>query len=208
MAANYRSIIEHYEACLREHGDNHRGVDWPSESDAKKRYDVMLDVISESDDRPVSLLDFGCGTAHLYEHMLAKSVRGVVYTGLDISSKFVEHAKQKYPENNYFITNLLESDADLPVFDYVVMNGVFTEKCDLSYEQMLDYFQKMLRLIFPHARKGIAFNVMSKQVDWQRDDLFHLPMDTLGNFLAEELTRNFVIRSDYGLYDYTVYVYR
>ena len=48
---------------------------------------------------------------------------------------------------------------------------------------------------------------MSKQVDWERDDLFHLPLDLLADYLTRNLSRHFVIRNDYGLYEYTVYVY-
>ena len=56
--------------------------------------------------------------------------------------------------------------------------------------------------------KGVAFNVMSKHVDWERDDLFHLPFDEMAGFVTRNLTRNFVIRNDYGLFEYTVYLYR
>ena len=94
------------------------------------------------------------------------------------------------------------------MFDYIVMNGLFTAKCDLSFEAMLEYFQRLVRRVFAKARKGIAFNVMSKQVDWEREDLFHLPFDMLASFLAREVSRHFVIRHDYGLYEYTTYVYR
>ena len=66
----------------------------------------------------------------------------------------------------------------------------------------------MLRRVWPRAREGLAFNVMSKHVDWERDDLFHLSTDLLLAFLKSELSRHVVIRHDYGLYEYTVYVYR
>ena len=56
--------------------------------------------------------------------------------------------------------------------------------------------------------KGVAFNVMSKAVDWEREDLFHLPADLLIDFLTKKLTRNFIIRNDYGLYEYTTYIYK
>jgi hypothetical protein len=49
---------------------------------------------------------------------------------------------------------------------------------------------------------------MSKQVDWERDDLFYLSLDDLAKCLTSQVTRNFVIRNDYGLYEYTAYVYR
>lgn len=49
---------------------------------------------------------------------------------------------------------------------------------------------------------------MSWHVDWQRDDLFHLPCDTLLAFLKAEVSRHVVLRADYGLWEYTTYVYR
>jgi len=57
-------------------------------------------------------------------------------------------------------------------------------------------------------RGGVAFNVMSKDVDWEREDLFHLPLNVLSNFLTKEVTRDFIIRYDYGLYEYTTYLYK
>ena len=88
------------------------------------------------------------------------------------------------------------------------MNGVFTEKVSLSHEEMWPYFQSVVKAAFAHARRGLAFNVMSKQVDWERDDLFHVPLDDLAWFLTLEVSRHIVIRADYGLYEYTTYVYR
>jgi hypothetical protein len=93
-------------------------------------------------------------------------------------------------------------------FDYVVMNGVFTEKRELTFDEMFDYFKQVMRVVFPKVRQGLAFNVMSKAVDWERDDLFHLPTDLLIAFLVKELSRHFIIRNDYGLYEYTVYLYK
>ena len=66
----------------------------------------------------------------------------------------------------------------------------------------------MLMRVFAKARKGVAFNVMSKSVDWERDDLFHLSADRLITFLTKSLSRHFIIRNDYGLYEYTTYVYK
>jgi hypothetical protein len=49
---------------------------------------------------------------------------------------------------------------------------------------------------------------MSKQVDWERDDLFHLPLDVMSSFVSANLSRRFVVRHDYPLFEYTTYVYR
>lgn len=205
----YRAIVEHYEACLERHGDTHLGVDWPNPQDADTRHRVMLDVVRDRDRTPgATLLDFGCGTSHLYDFMLREGIDGVDYSGLDLSPRFVEVSRGKHPDNRYWCMDLLAGDGELPEFDYVVMNGVFTEKLALSHEEMFAYMRELIGRVWGHTRLGMAFNVMSKHVDWERDDLFHLPFDDLAAWLVSSLSRNFVIRADYGLYEYTTYVYR
>lgn len=207
--AKYSTIVKHYEECLARHGDSHLGVDWPNEHDAEKRYSVMLGVIREmTQNEPVSLLDFGCGASHLYGYLQSHERKGIRYTGLDAAAAFCDLSRSKYPENDYLCVDVLAEPERLGEYDYVVMNGVFTEKRDLSFDEMFEYFKEVLRVVFPKTRRGLAFNVMSKAVDWERSDLFHLPTDPLIAFLVNELSRHFVIRNDYGLYEYTVYVYK
>lgn len=203
----HRTIISHYEACLARHGDSHLGVDWPNKQDAVKRYAVMLDMI-EIHRAEATLLDFGCGASHLYDFLQQSGRSGITYHGLDASPAFYELSRNKYPENTYYCLDVIADPEKLAEFDYVIMNGVFTEKCDLEFHEMLAYFQQVLRTVFSKVRCGLAFNVMSSAVDWERDDLFHLPLDTLAAFLTKEISRHFVIRNDYGLYEYTVYVYK
>lgn len=205
---NYQKIIAHYEDCLDKHGDTHLGVDWPNPTDALIRYQVMLDIIREKTLPKVSLLDFGCGAAHLYAYILANHLNYIEYSGLDISEKFINLALQKYPGIKYYCLDILQSSVSLPEFDYIVFNGVFTEKRELSHDEMWEYFKQVILKTSKLARKGIAFNVMSSHVDWERDDLFHVPMDKLAAFLVKEVSRDFVIRNDYRLYEYTTYVYR
>jgi hypothetical protein len=203
----YRRLVEHYEGCLARHGDTHLGVDWPRPDDAETRYTVMLGAVRPGDG-VASLLDFGCVDWHIHEYMILNQVRDVRYAGLDLSERFVALCRSKHPGVDYYCADVLKDGIGrLPRFDYVVANGMFTEKRELPFDAMLAYFEAMVPHLFAMARVGIAFNVMSSHVDWERDDLFHLPIDTLGRFLTKEVTRHFV-RNDYGLYEYTVYAYR
>lgn len=204
----YHSIVSHYEDCFARHGDTTQGVDWPNLPDLQKRFDVMLDVVRQPQ-RSATLLDFGCGTGMLYDHILESSrSEHIIYSGLDLSETFVGHCRQKFPDTPFYLVDLLQQPNQLGKYDYIVMNGVFTEKGELSFDEMLEYLQKLLVTVFSKVRVGVAFNVMSKHVDWERQDLFHLPMDTVAAFLVKNLTRNFVIRNDYGLYEYTTYIYK
>jgi len=207
---SYLTLQEHYERKLREHGDNHRGVDWPNRPDAEKRYDVMLDMIGSTASQ-ASLLDIRCGLAHLYDWIVEKRWdTHLTYEGLDISPAFITACRRKHPQIRFHELDILAPDSVLSArqYDYVVLNGVFTEKLAMSHAEMSSFFQRMLATAFEFVRKGVAFNVMSKHVDWERDDLFHLPFDEMAGFVTRNLTRNFVIRNDYGLFEYTVYLYR
>jgi hypothetical protein len=208
--ARYLTIATHYERCLSLHGDSHLGVDWPDAEDVAVRHAVMLGVIrSDPKIEPVELLDFGCGASHLQEFIQDESLGGIVYSGADISSRFVELSAAKFPNNRYWCVDVLaDGESGLPRFDYAVLNGVFTVKGELSFDEMLEFCKGVVTKVFAHADVGIAFNMMSVHVDWQRDDLFHVPFDLMAEWLRAEVSPHYVFRSDYGLYEWTAYVYR
>ena len=202
---DYTRIYKHYESCFKKHGDTPQGVDWPNEEDAIKRFQVMLECKPDFE----SLLDFGCGPGQLLDWLVANRPDDAAkYVGVDISKTFIDHCKQKHPGMPFIQQDILLAPDQIPPCDLVVANGVFTMKMGLEQEVMLQFFKKMVSSLWEKTTGALAFNVMSKQVDWEREDLFHLSLDMLANFLCRSVTRNFVIRNDYGLYEYTTYVYR
>ncbi len=205
--SDYMEIVAACETDLRRHGDNYLGMGWTKSQElANRRYSIMLDAIREKD-QPVTVLDIGCGASHLYEHSLALGYRNIRYSGLDLSDEYLALSRKKHPDITYYKLDILEDTSTLPVFDYIVMNGLFNYKGAMPFDAMLEYFKSMVITAKAKCRRGLAFNVMSIHLDWQRDDLFHLPLDAMGAFLDAEISRNFVIRHDYGLFEYTVYAY-
>lgn len=207
---DYISLKRHYELKFRQHGDTHKGVDWPVEKDALTRYDVMLDLLTHNvkalPNIPV-VLDFGCGLSHLYDHIQKKNI-SLDYIGCDISDIFIKTSQTKFPHLKYIQADICKEPEKIPCVDYTVMNGLFTEKINLNYNSMWNWTQEVLKVISSKTRHGIACNFMSKNVDWERDDLFHLSKDTLTGFITKHISRNFIIRNNYGLYEYTVYIYK
>ena len=203
----YLAIVAHYEASLRVYGDEHRGVRWESAADAETRYFVMLGLLRASAPERVSLLDFGCGAAHLLDLIQRLDRQEIDYRGLDISEAYINLCRLKHPHIPFYCADILDTDIALPQFDYIVMNGVFTIKWTLTFEEMWSYFTTMLKKVFLLARRGIAFNVMTTTTDLQRSSFFHLPFDQLARFVTTHLSPHFTIHHDYGLMDYTVYVY-
>ena len=105
---------------------------------------------------------------------------------------------------------MLASDDQLDALgaDYCVINGLFTVKSSLSDEEMWLFMTRVVNRLWRVIRKGIAFNVMSKQVDHERSDLFHVSFDRLAEFVHSLAGRNIVFRADYGLYEYTCFAFK
>ena len=177
-------IAARCEEDLRRYGDSPHGVGYTgSEADQQQRYALMLDIVRE-DDELVHVLDLGCGLAHMLDHI------------------------ERNPEADLSLRDVLENDDDLPEYDYVLLNSIFNWRGELPWPEMFEYWQRMLIVAFRHARRGLAFNVMSKIVEWERDDLFHLAFDAMASFVASRLSRHFVVRHDCPGWEYTTYVYR
>ena len=204
----YKNIYKHYEECLEKNGDNHLGVDWPNYDDTITRYKIMLDILKYSNKNiKYSVLDFGAGCGGLYDFIKSNNYNNITYTALDISPKFCDIIKNKFNDINVLNIDILKNDIDHK-YDFFILNGVFTEKRDLNDSEMWDFFTNILKKIWKKTNNGISFNVMTPIVDWKDDKLFYLSYDRLGKFLRENLSRNYIFNQSYGLWEYTVYVFK
>ena len=208
---SYLTLATHYKNCLIEGGDTFSGMGWPRQEDNFVRFAVMTEMIKPHlrVNRKLSILDFGCGTSHFYDY-LAKNGLGesVKYTGLDILKESVLISKLKHPNNKYICADIIEDDSLLGMYDFILINGVFTQKLNMKSSDMKFFFQSILKILFKHTKIGISFNAMSQFVDFKKRGAFHLSLDYLCSFLCKEMSRNFIIRHDYGLYENTVLVYK
>jgi SAM-dependent methyltransferase len=210
MEKSYHSIYKYYESKLAQHGANHLGVDWPKQEDLNVRFNIMtsLTKILKNEEK-FSLLDLGCGVG-LFVDYLKKTdkYKSVNYFGVDISSEMIKQAMQLHPKDSFEVRDILTTPIQDSSYEFVIMNGLLTEKVTLTQDDMIEFAQKIITAAFNICSKGICFNVMSSHVDWTRDDLFHWPLDDLMSFLVKDVSRHVVIRSDYGLYEYSVYIYK
>ncbi len=67
---------------------------------------------------------------------------------MDLSPRFIELARAKFPDRCYYQLDILDQpESKLPVFDYIVLNGVLTEKRELSFDEMWDYTRRLLSAV-------------------------------------------------------------
>lgn len=203
-------LVQHYERCFVENGSTPAGVDWPNAADLEARFATQLAVLKgvETGKRP-RLLDIGCGPGLLLDYLAAIGVLDKIdYCGVDLSAKMIDAAKVRWPGFDFSVRDICKDPFPDQSFDIAIMNGVLTERLGLAPAEMTRMAQAIVLSAFNAVRAGIAFNVMNKHVDWERDDLFYWEFDSVAAFLKADVTRHFGFRADYGLYEFTAFAWR
>ena len=183
---------------------------WPNAPDMALRYATLLSAIDFtqwSAERPLKLLDFGCGLGLLIEYLSANSLLDRVdYTGVDLLEPMLEEARRRWPGHRFDRRDVRDEPYGAEQFDFCIVCGVFTAKYSDDHGETLELAQDTLKALWPSVKLGLAFNSMSKHVDWERDDLFHWPLDDIMAFCKRDLSRHVAFNLDYGLWEVSTLV--
>ena len=96
-----------------------------------------------------SVLDIGCGVAHLYEFLKMGGWNGK-YLGVDPNKKAID----MIDENINAVHGTIEDLPDFMKYDWVIANGVF----NLGLTENLTF--SIIHNMISHANKGIIFNML------------------------------------------------
>jgi SAM-dependent methyltransferase len=210
MNNDWSVLVSHYERCLARHGATPKGVDWPNADDLATRFAILSSVVDggAATGRPV-VLDLGCGPGFLLDYLRAAGrLESVEYRGIDLSPLMVESARKRWPDRDISCRDIIRNPLAPQSVDFVIINGVLTERQELSHDAMTGLAEALVAAAFAAARVGIAFNAMNRHVDWQRPELFYWGFDALGAFLHQRVSRHYAFRADYGLYEFAAFVWR
>lgn len=201
------ALRDHYAQTFRTHGATAEGVDWGKDQDRVVcRYQKMLAVIPATEKRRVSLLDVGCGYGALLQYA-KESNTALAYTGIDIVEDMISEARARHKDASFLIGDILDLDVKAR-FDYVVCNGILTQKLDASNLEMDDFANRLIRRMFALCERGVAFNVMTTKVNYFSNNLYYRNPAELFAWCMSELTRHIKLDHAYPLYEYTLYLYR
>ena len=206
MKNSLKGIKEIYENNLLSFGKNYKGVGWKKKKDAITRHRIMSKIILNKKSRN-HILDLGCGLSHFYNYLKINDFK-FKYFGVDLSQEMIRISKKKYPKNKYYCLDILKDHNKISKVDYIVINGLFTQKGKYTNEKMFKFLKKILKISYAKANKGIAFNVMSELVEWKNKGNFYLSIEKITKFINQYLSNSFIINHQYGLYEYTIFIYK
>lgn len=197
-------VSRYYAARLSEHGPTPQGVDWNSPESQALRFDQLLKVVKNPDER-FSILDYGCGYGALLDYMEAKRF-AFDYTGLDCAESMLDAARKAHgkKENVQFTRTLQE----MAPFDYAVASGVLNVKQDVPEGQWKHYVLDTLDTLARTSRRGFAVNALTRYSDSDktRTDLHYADPLALFDYCKTHLSKHVTLLHDYPLYEFTLLV--
>lgn len=202
-------LAEHYSNCFATYGERPEGVDWGEcPADHQIRLDRMLALteIGKTAKAIPSLLDVGCGFGSLLDLIQNRGL-AFDYHGIDLCDSMIAAAQKRHLDAKWSIGDILK--VDFPEkYDYVVCNGILTQKLSASFRDMDEFAKSLIKRMFELCEIGIAFNLMTTHVNFMAPNLYYRnPVELLGWCMAE-LTPRVRLDHAYPLFEYTLYLYR
>lgn len=181
-----RRIEEHYRALARDHGDSHLTAQYSSRESQMRRFASLARV---GDVAGRSVLDFGCGTAALWQYFVARSTTPSLYRGVDIVEDLLDVAEQNCPSGRFTMPDGLGDER----FDFVFVSGVFNNRRTGNRK----FWQSTVADLFARTDVGLAFNLMSTYVNFRDDVLFYERPELAFKFVKKHLTPYVTLHHDY-----------
>jgi SAM-dependent methyltransferase len=203
-------IERYYNYHLKKYKKGPRAVNWSTNKTQKIRFNKIYEAGHFNNKK---IHDVGCGLAHFYQFLKNKKIK-FTYIGSDISKEMINCAKNNYVNKkiNLLNINLLEINNKTMLkklsADFVVANGLFTVKTNLSNKYWWLFIRKMLKKMFYITEECLVFNCMKTDVDYKDKHLYYQSLDKLLKFIEKNLSKKIVIKQDYQLYEFMVYIYK
>ncbi len=206
LESDLHRLRDHYDLLARHHGYGPEASQMSSLASQEQRLRVLAEIVREPD---ASVLDFGCGTGHLCEVLRRDAGFRGRYTGYDLSGESLALARARHAGAHFEQRDIFR-DGVGHHFDYAIISGVFNNRVTDNWA----FLTGALRTLFPHVRRGLAFNALSAYVDFQDAGLYYADPEDVFRFCKESLSPAVNLRHDYEVkpgvvpFEFTTQVFR
>lgn len=159
---NWSRVESYYDdtAELIEHSAKAMG--WSSEFNQTLRFDVFNFHVPLDN---LSILDVGCGDGSFYHYLQSQSIQ-CDYTGIDLSSKMVQRAQDRFPGINVRKKDFFE---ERRFFDVVICSGALSMLPEIDG---MVFLKCALDHLFSLTNGHLLFNLLTTHSD-SKSHLFH-----------------------------------
>jgi SAM-dependent methyltransferase len=197
-----RRVADYYTGKLREHGPTHQGVDWNSAESQCLRFEQFMRIVPP--DRPVSVLDYGCGYGAFADYLEAAGAQLTQYLGFDVSHEMVASARERAAGRAGW--SFTTSRGKLHPADVTVASGIFNVRVDTDAERWREYTLETIAELASLSRLGLGFNMLTTYSDPERmrDRLHYGDPGFYFDWCKRNLSSQVALLHDYDLWEFTI----
>ena len=199
ITAALQKVTQVYQDEFNKYGYGRESVMWPK-GGQYAHFNVKFEIGNLQNAR---ILDVGCGFGHMLDYLQALGIQAH-YTGIDICPEFIDVARQRHPNADFRLLNILD-DGIGETWDWVFLVGSLNYATDKSV--WWRYVKNTMKRMYALCTRGVAVDFLSSYVDFQKENAFHVRPEKVFSF-AKTITRRVALRHDYVAYNFTVYLYR
>ncbi len=204
VGESLKAIARHYGERVKSFGTTAKAAGWRDMETQYLRFSQLFKLF-ENDRNPFSLNDLGCGYGALLqaipEYLASRVTR---YTGYDLSQEMIDTACKNLENDgrcHFVCCGRIERDAD-----YTVASGIFNHHFNAPRTAWKEHVFDTISHMYEVSAKGIAFNMMSKYVDYEEDYIYYDDPAEMLQFCLVNFGRQVILLHDYPLYEFTILV--
>jgi hypothetical protein len=204
-----RAQSRHFSGLFEKYGNTPRGVSSESLAHKNARYREILSCLDVQENFSLHDVGFGLGA---FNDFLVVSLPGnnFEYSGSEVTSSYIDAVRKRIPGKLFFLRNLADGQASDYVdeqYDFVTLSGVFHQIQDTNILDWENYMKAILSNSFSLTKKIMVFNLVSPFVAWRNPGVYYADITKILEFIQGSLSRFFLVRHNYALFEFTVAVY-
>lgn len=194
-----------YTENLEKFGIDSKSVGWNSPESQTLRFQKLLSLVDEPGIKPFTLNELGCGYGELYKYCESNNYKLKKFNGYDISEKMLTAAKSYLNADNAFF---YQNSEIITKADYTITSGIFNVKFEEEKNNWEGFIKQTLKNMFEFSEIGMSFNLLTKYVDFEDENLYYADPSYYFDFCKKELSKYVSLIHDYKLYEWTIIVRR
>ena len=202
-------ILQHYEDRVQEEKPSFEILDWGSQQEQERRFQVLRDALAEkglassTSQTGLTLLDVGCGLGDLHEY-LKPHVGPLHYVGVDIVETILREARARRRASHFVLADVFEAPPFPPrAFDVVFCSGVF----NLKLGNNEGFAQRALPRLFELCSHCLMVNFLHERTKQRFPHCWYFSPERILESLPPEM-QNVRLIDDYMDKDFSILVTR
>jgi hypothetical protein len=149
--------------------------------------------------------DIGTGTCEFHKFLLDNQIKHT-YSGTEIVQGMIDYSLNQYNDIKLFNRDFLQMQGEY--YDFIFLSGTLNLKLDTSYDEWYKWSLEIIKKMYCHATKAIAFNCLTSYNTFSKDDLMYFNPLNILDYCIKDLSRFVTLDNSYPLYEFTVTVFK